>query len=356
MVGFLGCCLWAGGGAGATTPEALAERHVGALVTKSKVLGAALVIQQGAEATTHFFGTTALEGGKPPDGATRFEVGSITKTFTAALLALGVRDGHYRFDTPVAELLGDEAGALTCTLEALAAHHAGVPRLPDNLDPDEAANPYREYDAARLRAFLADYAPGDDTPGYLYSNLGYAVLGHALATAAGTSFEELLAREVFGPLGMARAEVRPGTREPGEWAHPHAPRRLRVTGPAFRETTNWDFDIVAPAGSVAAGIDDMARYLKALIHPEGTPFDGLADELFRQRHDIDGRLGVGLGWHMLRAEEGHAIVWHNGGTGGYSSFLGFVPERETGIVLLTNTANTAAVDGAAVALLEALLD
>jgi D-alanyl-D-alanine-carboxypeptidase/D-alanyl-D-alanine-endopeptidase len=110
-----------------------------------------------------------LYDGKAPDGETVYEIGSITKTFTATLLAQAVLSGRLMLDTPVAQLLADfkipSGGDKEITLGDLATHHSGLPRMPSNFMPKDPANPYADYDAAKLKVFLAGYQlPRDPGP------------------------------------------------------------------------------------------------------------------------------------------------------------------------------------------------
>jgi CubicO group peptidase (beta-lactamase class C family) len=127
-----------------------------------------------------------LDNGKAPDGDTVYEIGSMTKTFTATLLAKAVVAGRVTLDTPVAQLLPDfkvpSRGGKQITLGAIATQHSGLPRLPSNLLRNDPSNPYADYDAVKLKAFLAGYElPRDPGAAYEYSNLGFGLLGYALA-------------------------------------------------------------------------------------------------------------------------------------------------------------------------------
>jgi len=144
---------------------------------------------------------------------TIFEIGSITKVFTALLLADMVERGEVALDDPVRKYLPSgvtvpSRGRRDITLADLATHTSGLPRDPTNLDLRSLADPYAEYRAADLHAFLAGYSLQRD-PGtqFEYSNVGMGLLGHALAMRAGLSYEALLTRRVLGPLGMRNTSV-----------------------------------------------------------------------------------------------------------------------------------------------------
>ncbi|CCE07999.1 Beta-lactamase precursor [Bradyrhizobium sp. STM 3843] len=272
-----------------------------------------------------------LDDGRAADGDTVYEIGSITKTFTATLLADAVRSGRLTLDAPVAGLLPDvripSRGGKEITLLDLATQYSGLPRLPLNLLPVDAANPYADYDAAKLKAFLADYQlPRDPGASYEYSNLGYGLLGYALAQADRTTYPDLVDRKLLKPLGMAmtgvaltdemRAHLAPGHDASG------------------KPVKDWDFDVLAGAGGLRSTANDMLRYLKANM--QLTP-PALAETIAtaqQPRRDAPNLGRIGLAW-MTSA---NGVVWHNGGTGGYHSFLGMTADRKRGVVVLTNAA------------------
>ena len=101
-----------------------------------------------------------------------------------------------------------ERNGKVITLELLAEQRSGLPRLPDNMKPADPANPYADYDAAKMYEFLNGYQLTRD-PGaeFEYSNLGVGLLGHALARAARTSYEELARTRIWEPLGMTHTAI-----------------------------------------------------------------------------------------------------------------------------------------------------
>ena len=272
-----------------------------------------------------------LDNGKAPDGDTVYEIGSVTKTFAATLLARAVLSGRVTLDTPVAQLLPDfkipSRGGKEITLGALAMQHSGLPRLPSNLRGKDPSNPYGDYDAAKLKAFLAGYQlPRDPGAAYEYSNLGFGLLGYALARLDRTTYDVLTDQELLKPLGMAmsgtaftdamRAHLAPGHDDTGKAAK------------------NWDFDALAGAGAIRSTPNDMLRYLKANMGVDPTPLAAAMKLAQRPRSDMAKTMRIGLAW--ITTDKG--IVWHNGGTGGYRSFLGFTADGRRGVVILANTA------------------
>ncbi|MES2195576.1 MAG: serine hydrolase [Pseudomonadota bacterium] len=302
--------------------ERAAQERIAAGIYATLVFG----VVDGDKSDVVAFGK--LDDGRTPDGETVYEIGSITKTFTAILLAQAVLSGRLMLDTPVAQLLPDfkipSGSGEEITLGDLATHHSGLPRMPSNFMPKDPANPYADYDAAKLEAFLAGYqlprAPG---AAYEYSNLGFGLLGHALAQFGSATYGALTRDEILKPLGMTMT----GTAFT-------AAMRVRLalghddTGKAVK---NWDLDALAGAGALRSNANDMLRYLRANMGIGRSPLAAAMN--FAQRPHSDMEKRVGLAW--VTTDKG--IVWHNGGTGGYRSFLGFTADRKRGVIILTNT-------------------
>src|SRR5215475_11747845 len=163
--------------------EKAAREHIAAGTYQTLVFG---VVDDGRSEVVAF---GQLDGGKAADGDTVYEIGSITKTFTATLLASAVLSGRLALDTPVGQLLPDftipSRGTKEITLGDLATQHSGLPRLPPDFMPADPENPYADYDAAKLKESLAAYKlPRDPGAAYEYSNLGFGLLGFALAQSA----------------------------------------------------------------------------------------------------------------------------------------------------------------------------
>ena len=263
-----------------------------------------------------------------------FEIGSITKVFTASLLADMVARGQVRLDDPVAKYLPAAVrmparGGRQITLVDLATQSSGLPRMPTNFAPHDSTNPYADYTVQQMYDFLSGYElPRDVGQTYEYSNLGVGLLGHVLARAAGTGYEALVTRRILAPLGMRetaitlspalRARLAPG--HDGE-GHPVA---------------NWDLPTLAGAGALRSTVGDLLTFLAANLDTAGTPLVRAMHGTHAARHATDNpALSVGLAWHRL-ARPGDTLVWHNGGTGGYRSFIGFDQKRRVGVVVLTN--------------------
>jgi len=266
-----------------------------------------------------------------------FEIGSITKTFTATTLADMVVRGEARLDDPVAKYL--PAGAhipsrngRQITLLDLATQVSGLPRMPSNFAPRDSTNPYADYSVDQMYAFLAGYQlPRDIGETYEYSNLGMGLLGHTLALKAGLSYEELVQRRVLMPLRMSETAVT---------LTPAMRRRLQRGHDAEgKVVANWDLPTLAGAGALRSTANDMLTFLAANLDTTARPLArAMRDARTPRREAGSPTMRIGLAWHILARPSG-SVVWHNGGTGGYRSFAGFDPVRRVGVVVLCNNGN-----------------
>ena len=319
----------------AAVPDAVAANiraRVDAGWTPSVVVG----VVDSSGARFFAYGQTAVDGGTPVDERTVYEIGSITKAFTGVVLADMALRGEVALDDPVRRYLPDSVRApgtdsQPITLRLLAAQRSGLPRLPANMAPGDSSNPYADYDAARLYAFLNAHtltrAPG---AAYEYSNLGVGLLGFALARRAGTSYEELVRRRILAPLGMRSTMI----------ALTDAARARLARGSADgRPVANWDLDALAGAGALRSTALDMTTFLAAALGPVRTPLDSAFRVAAEPQFDAGpgGVMRIGLGWHVRQGTGATRIVWHNGGTGGYRSWAGYDPARRVGVVALTNS-------------------
>jgi D-alanyl-D-alanine-carboxypeptidase/D-alanyl-D-alanine-endopeptidase len=286
----------------------------------------ALVDVHGSELCS--FGNARDDQPATPD--TLYEIGSLTKLFTALSLGALVEQGQAQLEQPLSALLPAASQMAVnqrpITLLDLAMHRSGLPRMPDNLLRKDPENPYADYDNAQLFAYLAHAHP--DVPGQkaVYSNLGAALLGQALAQRVGAPYAELVRRSVLSPLGMTDTyfsvpETAKARRAQGHDAE-GAPRSA------------WDLDAFAPAGGLHSTARDMARFTRAALLRGSTSL-GRAFELAEQpRADADGGRRIGL-FFQTRP---NGWLWHNGETGGFASYWALDPEHQQGVAVLLSSA------------------
>jgi CubicO group peptidase (beta-lactamase class C family) len=296
------------------------------------------------------YGRKSADDATTPDESSVFEIGSITKAFTGILLAEMAERGELSIDDPVQKHLPDDvklrqAGEEPITLVHLATQYSGLPRMPLNFQPADAGNPFADYTADLLYDYLKNTKPSRK-PGekYEYSNLGLGLLGHVLARRGGKSYEAMIVERIADPLGMSDTRIVLSEDQ-----------RKRLVPGHDRDgnpIANWDFDALAPAGALRSTAADLAKFVAANLQPpQGTL--GKAIQTAQQiRVGQDEGMAIGLCWQITKASR---TIWHNGQTGAYHSFVGFIPEKKFGVVVLSNTAAWH-IDRVADGLLRRLLD
>jgi serine-type D-Ala-D-Ala carboxypeptidase/endopeptidase len=288
---------------------------------------------------------------RPLNGDTIFEIGSVTKVFTSLLLEDMVERGEVALNDPVAKYLPagvkmPERDGRQITLVDLSTHTSGLPRLPSNLHPKDPSNPYADYTVAQLYQFLSTYQlPRDPGSQFEYSNLGGGLLGHVLALRAGMSYEALVHARITGPLGLKSTAIT---------LTPEMKERLAVGHNAqLKPVENWDLPTLAGAGALRSDADDMLTFVGANLGYVKSPLaHAMAAMLDVRRPTGSAGLGeIALGWLVTKRGDAE-IVWHNGGTGGYRSFIGYNRKTRVGIVVLSNTFTATGVDDIGMHLLD----
>lgn len=294
---------------------------------------AAAVIENGATAQAYFCADAKSE--RSIDGRTVFEIGSITKTMTAALLAETIGRGEIAIDAPLANLLppGTNVPSFNgtpITVGNILTHTSGLPSFPwHNAD---MRNPYARLSEADVLDTLASTAlsraPGSQ---YEYSNFALMLLSYALAKHSGTDFETLLRDRLLSPLDMDDTFI--VTRPSGVHVAQGHLSNGRPTGP-------WEFRVdMAGAGGVRASLRDMVRYLEGQLGIRDSPITPVLAQTQKQIAVV-GSQAMGMAWQILPTENGRTFLMHAGGTGGFSSFLAFDRAAKSGVVLLSDTALT----------------
>jgi CubicO group peptidase (beta-lactamase class C family) len=266
-----------------------------------------------------------------------FEIGSVTKVFTTILLADMVERGEVALNDPISRYLPKSVktptrAAKEITLLDLANQTSGLPRLPGNLAPKDPQNPYADYSVDQMYAFISGYTLTRDIGAkYEYSNLGVGLLGHILALRSGTDYETLVRTRISKPLKMDSTSIK---------LTPEMQARL-ATGhdAARRPNANWDLPTLAGAGALRSTVNDMLKFVAANMGLKKSPLLAAMQKTHQSQRDTGvPDLEIGLGWHILKTF-GAEIVFHNGGTGGYHSFIGFDSKRRKGVVVLSNSTN-----------------
>lgn len=274
----------------------------------------------------------------PDENSTVFEIGSITKVFTALLVQTLVDDDLLHWDDTISECLPDiefvNEAVASVTLRELATHRSGLPRLPNNFTdtevPGNAMDPYANYGEQDLVAFFESFDPPELKKEHAYSNLGFAILGYIVAKTLDTSYAEAMNQRVFQPLEMNNSTALDSVKDVADLAA------------GYSNTANmgtWNFNVHAGAGVIRSTARDMYKFIRAnFIESEDVIHHSI-----RSIRELQYESNQALGWISEASDQETTIFWHNGQTGGYASFLAIDPEAKSGWVILTTSTESAAI-------------
>src|SRR5689334_21447779 len=283
------------------------------------------------------FGCSRGAGPVDFDRDSLFEIGSIAKGLTAFLLADMVVRGEVSLDDPAAKYSRSGAripsrNGRNITLRDRATHTSGLPRLPPQFRPQDPRNPYADFTEEKLYAALAmtqlAREPGTQ---YDYSNFGYMWLSDILARRAGKPFDALLRERVLDPLGMKDTALvlapAPEGRVVTGHALPYEPMPAWVSQPATSGSGGW-----------RASMNDMLKLAEALAGVRDTPLrQAIALAIDPQRASF-GHNSIGLAWNVHEGKSAR-VVWHNGGTGGFTSMIAANRAAKKAAVVLVDAAS-----------------
>jgi CubicO group peptidase (beta-lactamase class C family) len=317
-------------------------------IQKSNTVGLSIGIRKDGQTYTYGYGVTQKGNKEIPEGNTIFEIGSITKTFTATLLAYFIKEGKISLTDPILKYLPDSLSAnpelQKITIVNLSNHTSGLPPIPGNFEYKmNPLNPYVHYDDQLLFAGLKT-CKLITTPGtvYAYSNLGVGLLGVILERISGKTYDQLIKQLITTPLKMNSTAQRLTAQQNKHF--------VKVYDADGDETKPWDFNSLAGCGSIRSTVNDLLLYARANIESESAPLNNpfsLTHQVTFSKEPV-----VALGWHLMQIK-GANYYWHNGGTGGSRSFLIFNSEKKIAVVVLSNS-NTG-VDDIALSILNKLI-
>ena len=315
--------------------DSLMKQRVDAGETPGIVVG----IYEAGKITYYTCGFANPETKEKVSQKTLFEIGSITKTFTALMTALMVQQGAWSLNDPAQKYLPPEVtlpekNGKPITIEDLVTATSGLPRMPDNLAPADPQNPFIDYTGERMVDFLTHYTlTRESGRTYEYSNLGMALLGYVLVLKNHKTYSQLLDEWITKPLHMNQTFINP----PDKTTQHRAQGYFEKT--AVKAWTWTDGSVLASAEGLVSNSEDLMKYLLAQLN-ESPPLSQAIAMTHVPRHNAgDSHMQIGLGWHILNDE----IIWHGGASGGFRSFTGFNKQTRTAVVVLTNS-NTGADD------------
>jgi serine-type D-Ala-D-Ala carboxypeptidase/endopeptidase len=311
-------------------------------------MGMVVGIIRGYGRETHAYGTLNSKDIRKVSNATVFEVGAISGVMTGSLLAQMVEAADVSLSDPVSKFLPTHVRMPTwngeeITLGNLATHTSGLPDFPDSLAMADSLNPQAALDAEQLYRFLSSSTLNREIgTEYEYSELGMALLGHALSLMAEKPLDELIHERLFGLLKMTNTHVipTPGMSAQTSEGHDRLRRPVEATpipdlpGAKGMLSTAHDLNIFVSAA--------MGFIYAFPMLPEDDKSDSVtiaaAFETANRPLYPTGRENeeISLGW-LVQTDGERIIHWKRGMTRGFSAFIGFNKKRRRGVVVLSNT-------------------
>ena len=326
-----------------TPLDSAVHKAVTEKMSKTNAKGLSMAVLQGLKVYYYNYGIAKPPTDQHPINKTLFEIGSVTKTFTAYILADAVVKKKVQLSDPVTKYLPADLAAnqslQAITLEQLANHTSGLPRMPDNINATvkNALDPYAEYSKEDLYAFIKKYTSDKPTgKDYAYSNLGFGLLGIILENVYGKSYETLCNVLVFKPFKMNNSYVANITDS-------------SMVANGFNEqgqqTPYWNFKSMQAAGSAKSNVEDMIKYALQFTQKQSRTqkFTPNVELLLKPTFD-NGATKLSLAWHTGILNDKASFIEHSGGTYGFRSNLMIIPDKQIAIVGLVNSATEGLVE------------
>lgn len=325
--------------------QSLVEKVGGEYVAKQGNVGLVIGVVKGERVFIKGFGATKKENGAVPNEKTIFELASVGKTFTTSTAQILADRAEISFDDTLEKHLG--AKVKLCeqvkkiTLRQLATHTSGIPSIPESFFPKmkDELDPYKDLVVQDLYDYLSECGGIEPGGSYSYSNTGMGVLGHILELKTEKSYETLVKEELTEKLGMTNTTI----------ALTDEQKKLLAQG--YNEQGNpnpvWEDKVLTGAGSFLSNAEDMIKFIKANFDENESEIS--PSLLKTHARQFDGK--TGLGWHHNSKFFGFITndknsLWHNGGAGGYASYVGFDKETKSGVIVLSNSTDDVTPIGA----------
>lgn len=300
------------------------DQLINEFMHKQAISGVALALIDGESEQTISYGLADKSTQSPVTEHTIFELASVTKVFTTTALALHVLKGDMALDDPVINYipaLSNQHGAIKkVTLLELATHTSSFPRV---------GGDWHLGGARKIFLFLEKWHPQVKIgTRYAYSNLAFGLLGYALENVERKTYEEVIRENILLPLGMESTFTQVPSSHASEYAqgYTHEGKMAKRRQPGY----------IPGSGALRSTSKDMLRFLKANMGLAGPEKLQEAMKLAQKPYyKVREHFEMGLGWQRFE-HEGTLIIDKNGGLAGFTSYIGWIPGKRLGVVILTN--------------------
>lgn len=272
-------------------------------------------------------GVQNLETKQPATLESIYEIGSISKTFTAMLFAKMALENKVSLDTEIRTLYPDSLKLVALDGTAinfrhLATHTSGLHSYPLGYSPADPGNPYIDLDKKKLYGYLSHWGSEAAGKKYGYSNIGVGLMGEGLAIIEQKPYTQLIQAEILKPLNLSNTYFKVPQEKLKDFADGYQKGEI---------TSHWDFDILAPAGALRADIEDLLAY--GVSYLETNPLSEAQTLTTKQQFkDESGNHTIGINWFI-----DENTIWHGGGTYGFSTHIFINLKKREVIAIMTNT-------------------
>jgi CubicO group peptidase (beta-lactamase class C family) len=268
------------------------------------------------------------------DKSTIFEIGSLTKVFTSSLITILVDEGILKVSDKVNKYLPlsyRNPRLEDLTILDLINHYGGFARHPEYFGKRQknSMDPYAYYTKQDLLGYYKNYVPRNSKKSFSYSNTGYAILEVVIENICEDEYPNILQEKILNPLDMQNSFLE----------FPEDRSLIQGFNRAYRKVKPWHFESFAASEGLKSTVGDLCLFVRAHFTDEGTPITKIISERIgiEAPTNYNDNLYIGNGWHFLQQKNKYNIVTHTGKTSGHSSFIAFIPETKTGVVILSNS-------------------
>ena len=309
------------------------QNKIDSIISKKIVPGVFVGVSDGKQKLYFTGGYANVETKKVFDENTFFEIGSITKTFTAYVLTAVLREYKIIDTLSIINYLPDSVKSnqafKAISFLKLMNHTAGLPRMPENFtDNEDFLQPYKNYDSKLLFEYLKIVKPNTKNK-YDYSNLGMALAGVLAERISGKTYAALLDKYIFLPFKIVDSK---NTIEKSN-------NKSQGYFDDSTKSTYWNMNVMTPAGGLKCTTKEMLKYLSYMSKPIDKTAKSIIDTLLTPTTELNKRIKIGRGWHILAEKDKPTIYWHNGGTYGFTTFAAFVKETNQTVMVVVNKFN-----------------